>query len=137
VVDAKVDLAAIGLELCFARAAGSDAAAKLRHGATASGEARQLVFELREFYLELAFTGLGVAGEDVEYELRTVDDVAGQPGFDVTELRGGEVVVEENKRRLGAGHNANNFVEFALADEAGGIGLLTPLDEGGGDGRTG
>ena len=40
VVDAQVDLAAIGLELGFARAAGSDAAAKLRHGATASGEAR-------------------------------------------------------------------------------------------------
>ena len=57
--------------------AGSDAAAKLRHGATAFGEAGQLVFELREFYLELAFAGLGMAGEDVEDELRTVDDVAG------------------------------------------------------------
>jgi hypothetical protein len=77
VVDPKVDLAAIGLELSFARAPGSDAAAKLRHSATASGEAGQLVFELREFYLELAFAGLGMAGEDVEDELRTVDDVAG------------------------------------------------------------
>ena len=75
--DAKVDLAAIGLELSFARASGSDAAAKLRHSATASGEAGQLIFELREFYLELAFASLGVAGEDVEDELRTVDDVAG------------------------------------------------------------
>ena len=46
-------------------------------------------------------------------------------------------MVEENKRRVGAGHNANNFVEFALADEAGRIGLLTPLDEGGGDDRPG
>ncbi len=41
------------------------------------GEAGQLVFELCEFYLKLAFAGLGVAGEDVEDELRTVDDVAG------------------------------------------------------------
>jgi len=41
------------------------------------GEAGQLVFELCEFYLELAFASLGVAGEDVEDELRTVDDVAG------------------------------------------------------------
>ena len=46
-------------------------------------------------------------------------------------------MVEENKRRVGGGHNLNNFVEFALADEAGGIGLLAALDEGGGDGRTG
>jgi hypothetical protein len=76
-VDAKVDLAAIGLELGFARAAGSDATTKLRHGATASGEAGQLVFELGEFYLELALAGLGVAGEDVEDELLTVDNVAG------------------------------------------------------------
>jgi hypothetical protein len=53
-VDAKVNLAAIGLELGFARAAGSDAAAKLRHGASASCKAGQLVFELCEFYLELA-----------------------------------------------------------------------------------
>ena len=76
-VDAKVDLAAIGLELGFARAAGSDAPAKLRHGATAFGEPGQLVFELCEFYLELAFARPGMAGEDVEDELRTVDDVAG------------------------------------------------------------
>jgi hypothetical protein len=77
VVDAKVDLAAIGLELGFAGAAGSDTATKLRHGATASGKAGQLVFELSEFYLELSFAGFGVAGEDVEDELRTVDNVAG------------------------------------------------------------
>jgi hypothetical protein len=45
-------------------------------------------------------------------------------------------VVEENKRRVGAGHDPNNFVEFALADEGGRIGTLATLDEGGGDGRT-
>ena len=42
-------------------------------------------------------------------------------------------MVEEYKRRVGAGHNANNLVEFALADEAGRIRLLAPLDEGSGD----
>ena len=46
-------------------------------------------------------------------------------------------MVEENKRCVGAGHSAHNFVEFALADEAGGIGLLAALDERGGNGRTG
>ena len=46
-------------------------------------------------------------------------------------------MVEENKRRVCAGHNVNNFVEFALADEARGIGPLAALDEGGGNGRTG
>ena len=46
-------------------------------------------------------------------------------------------MVEENKRRVGGGYNVNNFVEFALADETGGIGPLVALDEGGGNGRTG
>ena len=46
-------------------------------------------------------------------------------------------MVEENKRRVGGGYNLNNFVEFAVADEAGGIWLLTPLDEGSSDGRAG
>jgi hypothetical protein len=36
-----------------------------------------LVFELRQFNLELAFAGLSMAREDVEDELRTVDDVTG------------------------------------------------------------
>src|ERR1019366_2789352 len=94
VVDAQVDLAAIGLELRLARATGSYAAAKLRHGATASRQARQLIFQLRQFYLELTFTGLSMAGEDVKYKLRSVNDVAGQSRLDVPELRGGEVVIE-------------------------------------------
>ena len=46
-------------------------------------------------------------------------------------------MVEENKRRVGGCYDLNNFVELALADQAGGIWLLTPLDEGCGDGRTG
>jgi hypothetical protein len=46
-------------------------------------------------------------------------------------------VIEEDKRRIRARHNANDFLELALADEAKRIGLLTPLDEGGGDRRTG
>jgi hypothetical protein len=137
VVEAQVDLATIGLKLGFARASGSDAATKLRHGAAAADEARQLIFELREFYLKLTLTGLGVSSEDVEDELRTVDHVARQPGFDVTELRRGKVVVEENKRRVGVGHNTYNFVELALTDEARRIGFLTALNEGGGNGRTG
>jgi hypothetical protein len=32
-------------------------------------------------------------------------------------------MVEENKRRICAGHNVNNFFEFALADE-----MVAPAD---------
>jgi hypothetical protein len=137
VVDTQVDLAAICFELRLARATGSYAAAKLRHCAPAFRQPRELVFQLCQFYLELTFTGLSVAGEDVEHELRSVNDVTGQSRLDIPELRGGEVVIEEYKRRVGTGHDANNLVEFALADEAGGIGPLAALDERGGNGRAG
>jgi hypothetical protein len=137
VVDTQVDLAAIGLELRLARATGSYAAAKLRHGAPAFRQPWELVFQLRQFDLELTFTGLSMAGEDVEYELRSVNDVARHPRFYVAELRRGEVVIEEYKRSVGTGHGVNNLVEFALADEAGGIGPLAALDERCGNGRTG
>jgi hypothetical protein len=46
-------------------------------------------------------------------------------------------VVEEYERRVSTGHGANNLLEFALADEAGGIGPLAALDERCGNGRTG
>ena len=137
VIEAKIDLAAIGFELSFPRAAGSDAAAELRHRAAASSEAGELVFELRELYLELAFAGTGVAGEDIEDELRPVNDVAGQTSLDVAELRRAEVVIEEDERGVGAGNGADDLFEFALADEAGGIRPLAALDEGGGDGGAG
>jgi hypothetical protein len=46
-------------------------------------------------------------------------------------------VIEENKRSVSTGHHPNNFVEFALADEGGGIRALAALDQGGGNARTG
>ena len=137
VAEAMVDLAAIGFELGFTRAAGADAAAKLGHGAAASGEARELVLELGELDLELALAGAGVAGEDVEDELRAIDDVAGQAGFDVAKLRRGKVVIEQDERRVGAGDGADDFFDFAFADEARGVGFLPALDERGDDGGTG
>ena len=137
VIQAEVNFAAVCFELRFAWTSGSDAAAELRHGATASGEAGQLVLKLCELYLELAFAGPGVAGEDVEDELRTVDDVAGKASFDVAKLGRREVVVEEHQRRVCAGYHGDNLFKFAFADEAGRIGSLTALDESGGDGGAG
>ena len=73
VPDAAVDLAAIGFELRFAGTTRSDAAAELRHLDAASRKPRQQVLQLRQFDLELAFAGAGVARKDVEDELRAID----------------------------------------------------------------
>ena len=100
-IDAALNAAAIGFELGFAGSASADAAAELRHGFAAAGEARQHVFELRELNLELALARAGVAGKDVEDELRAVEDAAGQGGLEVAQLRGRKVVIEENEVGVG------------------------------------
>jgi hypothetical protein len=74
-----------------------------------------------------------VAGEDVEDQLRAVKDAAGQSGLKVAELRGREVVVKEDQVGLvGCGYGCNLF-NLAGADERGGIGLGTALEELGDD----
>ncbi len=87
VPDAPVDLPAIGLELRFTRTARADAAAQLRHLNAPSGQPRQHVFQLRQLHLQLAFTGLGMAGKNVEDELRAVNHALVQDAFDVALLR--------------------------------------------------
>jgi len=132
-IDAALDAAAIGFKLGFAGSPGADSAAELRHGFAAAREARQHVFELGELNLELALAGAGVAREDVEDELRAVEDAAGQRGFKVAQLRRRKVVVEENQvgpRRSG---DAGDLLNFAGTDEGGGIGPGAALQELGSD----
>ena len=128
-VDAALDAPAVGFELGFAGAARADAAAELRHGFAAAGEARQHVFKLRELHLELALAGAGVAGKDVEDELRAVEDAAGQRGLKVAQLRGRQVVVEEHQVGLRGSGDAGDLLHFAGADQRGRIGTRTALHQ--------
>ena len=65
-----------------------------------AAHARQVVVELRELDLELALRGHGVLREDVEDELRPVDDAELQLVFEPALLARREVVVDDE--RLGA-----------------------------------
>jgi hypothetical protein len=76
--DAMANPAAIGFELGFARAPGADAAAESRERRARTDEPREQVFELRELDLELAFARASALGEDVQDELRAVDDLPAQ-----------------------------------------------------------
>ena len=132
-IDAALNAAAIGFELGFAGAASADAAAELRHGFAAAGEARQHVFELGELDLKLAFAGARVAGKNVEDELRAIEDAARQSGLKVAQLRGRQVVIEEDEVGVGGSGDAGDLLDFAGADERGGIGARAALHELGGD----
>jgi hypothetical protein len=92
---------------------------------------------LSELDLELALASASVAGEDVEDELGAVEDATGQRGFEVAQLRGRKVVIEENEIGVGGGDDGCDLLDFAGADECGGIGARAALNEFGSDLATG
>ena len=96
----------VGLELRLARTARPDARAE-RAGAAAeplevlphAAHARKVVLELRELDLELALGGHSVLREDVEDQLRAVDDARLQRVLEQPLLRRLELVVDEQHLR--------------------------------------
>jgi hypothetical protein len=78
-----------------------------------------------------------VAGKDVEDELSSVENTAGQGSLKVAQLGGREVVVEKNEIGIAGGGNAGDLLNFAGADEGGGVGAGTPLHYLCGYARTG
>ena len=59
-------------------------------------EPRQQVLQLRELDLQLAFARPGAAREDVEDQLRAVDDLAAERLLEVAQLRRAQLVVEDD-----------------------------------------
>ena len=72
-LDARADVALVGLELRLARASGADAAAEAAHLLIPDGEPGQVILILRQLDLELALARLGPLGEDVEDERAAVE----------------------------------------------------------------
>ena len=79
--------------------------------------------------MQLAFTGAGVAGEDIENELRAVDDAHVDDLFQVALLGGGEVMIEQKKIGRDRSCGPGNFFQFTFADERGGVGFVSVLQE--------
>ena len=90
------DAPAVGLELRFAGPERADAAALPRQRVARSDQPRHQVLELRELDLQLAFARARAAREDVENELRAIDDLAIERPFEVAQLRGRQLVVEDD-----------------------------------------
>ena len=99
--DAATRDPAVGLELGLARAACPDAASEALEVLPHAAHARKVVLELGELHLELALGAPRVLGEDVEDELRPVDDARGQCVLEPPLLPRIELVVDD--QRLGAG----------------------------------
>jgi hypothetical protein len=94
---------------------------------------RKHVFELRQLHLQLAFTSAGVAREDIENELRAIDDAGVDHALYIPLLRRREVVIEQNHVRGNRGGCACDFLQLALADQRGGLRTIPALREFAGD----
>ena len=78
--------------------------------------ARDVVVELRELDLELALGADGVLGEDVEDQLRAVDDRARERVLEAPLLRRRQLVVDQERLRVRVSESALELDELALAD---------------------
>ena len=131
--DAAADFAAVHFELGFAGALSADAATEAGHGQAHARKPREDVFELSEFDLEFAFTRAGAAGKDVEDELSAIDDAHFQLLFEVAELGGRKVVIDDDKVGVQGCGFGGDLLDLAAADQSGGFGLGAELEMSGDD----
>jgi hypothetical protein len=94
-----------------------------------SGQSRQLILQLRQLHLQLTFAGTRVPGEDIQDQLRPVDNSGWKFSFQVTQLRRGQVMVEQQQIGPGRGYHALNLLQFATADQRRRIRSRAPLNQ--------
>jgi hypothetical protein len=125
----RVDFPAssVHLELHLARAAAADAAGEAAHRLAVTREPRQAVAELRELDLEASLSSGRVLGEDVEDELRAVDDALLHQVSDVAHLCGREVLVEDHQARSPLPGAHDQIPKLSLTDQVARIGLRALL----------
>ena len=136
--DAVTDAPAVGFEFRFAGAARADAAAQPRQAPSLEpDEPRHQVLELRELDLKLAFTRPRAPREDVENELRAIDDLAVERFFEVAQLRRRQLVVENHDIDARSSQEAASDRNLAAAEKRRGIRLGALLQHAQHDRRAG
>ncbi len=141
--DFVADESAVDFKLHFAGAAGPHAGPCSCSATGTAGDAFQVaphvaearvgVLELGEGDLELGFVGAGAGGENVEDEFGAVEDFAVDDFFEVAQLVGGHVVVEDDDVGVELVGELVEFLGFAFADVGAGVDVFAVLDDLGDD----
>ena len=121
--------AAVRLELAFARAAGPNAAAEALEVVPHPPHPWKVVFELRQFDLELPLRAPSVLREDVEDQLGAVDDPRLQCIFERSLLCGAELVVDEEHLARRVREGLLELRQLSLAHEGSYVRACPMLDE--------
>src|SRR5262249_46240600 len=108
--------APVRLELRLTRAARADAAAEPLEVLPHAPHPREVVLELCKFNLKLPLGAHGVLGEDVEDQLRPVDDACLKSVLERALLRRAELVVDDEHLRPGVPVCPFQLLELSLAD---------------------
>src|SRR5262249_14889332 len=132
-VNARPDAAAIGLELRLAGTPRADSAAQSRQRVAGADQSRQQILQLRELDLELAFPRPRPPREDVEYQLRPIDDRAADLLLDLPQLRRRQLVVEDHDVDVGLGARGCERLHLPRAEERRWVRLGTLLQDAQGD----
>ena len=130
------DQAAIGLELGLTGSAHPDTAARLLEVRPHSREARQHVFELSELDLELRFAGPRPCREDVQDQLGAVHHALAGSVLDVLSLRGRQLIVEDDERRVLLVDERPELLDLPLAQISRGVGPIDLLRDAANDDGT-
>ena len=109
--------AAVALELTLTGPAGADAATQPLQVLPHPAHAWKVVLELRELHLKLSLGGPRVLREDVEDELRAIDDAGLQRVLERALLRRAQLLVDQQDLCLGPGVRLLELRELSLADE--------------------
>jgi Na+:H+ antiporter len=126
-LNAYADTAPIRFEFRFSGTTRSDAAAKTRQRDAGAHQPRKQVFELRKLDLPLPFSRSGAPRENVKDQLRSIEDLALEPLFELAKLRRCQLVVENDNVNVCLGARRCQSGDFTAAEKGSGIRLRSLL----------
>jgi hypothetical protein len=97
--DASANAAAIKFQLLFTGSPGPDATTQTRQQSATPGEAGQQVIQLGKLDLKLAFATPSATRKNVQYKLRTIENLEIETLFKVSELGWRQIMVEDYEIR--------------------------------------
>jgi len=133
--DAKAP--AVVLQLLLTRPARADAAAQPGEFGAASPQPRQEIAQLGQFHLQLPLPTPSATGKNIENQLGSIDHPQVQLPLQVAQLRGREVMVEDDQVGAGGLRGTPQLVHFASPQQGCRVGLRRPLEQGAHDARAG
>ena len=127
--DSPFDEPTVCFQLLFARAAHADAGLDAGQVGPHPLEPRERVFELGEFDREPGFVRLGARRENIENHFGAIEHLDAQGTFQIANLGGGEIVVEDHGVGIGGPDHQFELFDLALAEISGLIGDCAALGQ--------